>query len=434
MILNYPTLKQHIVDINNTISAGVQIQKIYSSYGLVSLQLRDKGKTIFIYLGRGSGFEGVWQDEVQIESQFRLKDRLLEYFRSHVRGGVWQCLEIDTDDRCFSIVFIKKGKIEKFSIFYCGRRMMFVHRFYSEKKKTYLHYKSWDSQYVESVQENVFNLFNEVGRKKIDTNGVLKDSSLEQVKAMEKEQYKGSSGMKRAVSKVQRTISKIEIDIANAKSSDELYKIADSGELESMDGKIKINGIRFNFTGCDYYEKRNKVFEKAKKLKKVIPFLEERLKNFEKKLEAGGMDLNIEIRPAAPYWRTQKKKVLSNSTENYKIINYEGIQFGVGTNASSNDQLRKIWARPTDTWFHLDQNKSAHIIVKDYKPDYLSIVAYLMKKYSKVESNEVDLIYTEVKNLKGLKGVAGSVNYKKEKHIRVILSDEEINNFNKLIE
>ena len=76
-----------------------------------------------------------------------------------------------------------------------------------------------------------------------------------------------------------------------------------------------------------------------------------------------------------------------------------------------------------DIWFHLDGDKSSHIIIKlgNHSLEYelLQIIGSVMLDYSKFNYLEANLIYTQVKNLKGVPGITGSVNYKKEKRIRI---------------
>ena len=103
---------------------------------------------------------------------------------------------------------------------------------------------------------------------------------------------------------------------------------------------------------------------------------------------------------------------------------------GIGKNAKGNDFLRKNWASAEDYWFHLEGYKSTHAIVNrsslsDLSNFIIEVIASLMVDHSSLKISEIPLIMTQVKNLKGLKGVAGSVRYKKEKYRVVSYIKEE---------
>ncbi len=96
----------------------------------------------------------------------------------------------------------------------------------------------------------------------------------------------------------------------------------------------------------------------------------------------------------------------------------------MGRDARENDFLRSKWAGKNDFWFHLKEGPSSHLVVKVDSASLLTEEAWqeIAGKLSGRKEGEVDLIYTEVKNLKAVKGAPGKVLYKKEKHRRVYLS------------
>ena len=90
-----------------------------------------------------------------------------------------------------------------------------------------------------------------------------------------------------------------------------------------------------------------------------------------------------------------------------------------------NDQLRNRWASKEDYWFHLDGLKSTHAILKLERPtlptqDQLSMAASIVARFSHFIDDWIPIIYTQVKNLKGVSGSPGMVIYKKEKHLRCL--------------
>ena len=54
------------------------------------------------------------------------------------------------------------------------------------------------------------------------------------------------------------------------------------------------------------------------------------------------------------------------------------------------------------------------------RENILRLIGSVMIEYSEFDFSEANLIYTQVKNLKGVKGAPGKVIFKKEKHIKVI--------------
>ena len=97
----------------------------------------------------------------------------------------------------------------------------------------------------------------------------------------------------------------------------------------------------------------------------------------------------------------------------------------VGLNASGNDRMRKEWAGKDDWWIHATHGVSPHVIVKlkssiasVIDPEILRLAGSCLAEYMN-DRIEVDLIYTKVNMLKGVKGTPGKVTYKSEKHFRV---------------
>ena len=116
----------------------------------------------------------------------------------------------------------------------------------------------------------------------------------------------------------------------------------------------------------------------------------------------------------------------------FKIIKIADISYGVGKSASGNDQLRSKWANKDDYWFHLDGNKSSHVIVKlsgqQLSTEVINTAATLVAHFSQFKDEWIPIIFTQVKNLKGITGTPGMVIYKKEKHLSCpkIILDQSI--------
>jgi uncharacterized protein YcbK (DUF882 family) len=55
--------------------------------------------------------------------------------------------------------------------------------------------------------------------------------------------------------------------------------------------------------------------------------------------------------------------------------------------------------------------------------DDLAAIASLLRDYSRLEIREIPVLYSQLKNVKGMKGVKGEVIIKKPKHLRCLYID-----------
>ena len=86
MIQNYLNFKDNVTSINEHLGRGGKIQKLYSTKYLIEFHIRTSGKTHIIHMGRGNGVEGLWYSEVRVNSDYRLRDRFLEFLRAHIKN------------------------------------------------------------------------------------------------------------------------------------------------------------------------------------------------------------------------------------------------------------------------------------------------------------------------------------------------------------
>lgn len=427
--------------INNHFAEVGQIQKIYSSATTVDLAIRLPGKTVHLYLGRGGGTEGVWASENRIPSVLRKKDKFLEYLRRYLSGCTLQGLELDNKDRCIRLKYGRAGKLCSFYIFYAGRDLYFSNHYFDDKSGMMLFFKSWDnstsvsevSEVTEGEEKNYFTDFDEVGRVDIPKIASVQNIvDIEQLLHQEFERIENSQVSKRKTQFLKRKIGKIQKDLDKLHKSEDLIKLASSDEedFSKLGRKVKVCGVKFNFYGSTHYQRRDEIFQKAKRFKHNQNKLQERLHETQFALESlnSKTEYQNNLKCISPIWNISKKKnaVVNNVQDQaYSIYSFEGLDYGIGQSAFGNDQLRKNWAKKDDFWFHLENGISSHIIVKlkghPLAESVFKRVANLMNQAMKTENTEMDLIYTQVKNLKGVKGTKGKVIYKKEKHIRVHL-------------
>lgn len=387
------------------------------------------GKTTSLYIGRGASYQGIWYSDKKPDSFLRKNDTFLEYIRKHLSSTSLSCFSIDAKDRIFKLSYHKWGHENHFYFFYCGPKLYFANIFYDPKKKKIHLYRSWNKQVIAAQNDMDFRIFDEVGRREIDKK-VESKKLLDIQDLLDKENELASKNKKAGKTKkfYQRKIQRINHDLERVKKWKELYLLADNeDDFSSYEYKTKLLGIKIRFEDKEHFKRRNQLFEKAKKLKMAVPILEKRLSDAVEKLngKANHLDENT-LEPIKPFWNNITVKEDSKPQKTFQdSIIFSGIDFNmaIGLTAKGNDYLRKNWANKEDYWFHLDGDKSSHILVKlkqsSLDPIKFQIIGSAMLDFSKIDYSEANLIYTQVKNLKGIPGVVGSVNYKKEKRIRI---------------
>lgn len=406
---------------------SLQIQKLYSSARYVSFALRLPGKTIFMFWGRGKGFEGVWFGDKQIESPLRKRDQFLEYLRKHLTSTRLVDVEIDSKDRILILSYYKAGQKNKFALFYNGRNSFFAHYYYNLKKEHWNLFKSWDKQVDCSDSVDISSVFDEVGRTDQKQDISNKQVGISELLLKEKKDGLKSIVHKKEKKFLNRKRQKIENDLNVLADSYKISELIASVEnLETIDDKVEIGKIKFKFKEKEHYKRRDELYLKIKKLKKAKGILELRLKDTEDKLD----DKRVVVQEESilDVIRLPIKTIQKNNTkkieDNYVTNCEDGIYLGYGLSAQGNDQLRKQWANKTDIWFHADGESSAHVIVRGdtvLNEANLKTIGKVLIELMKKDTDEINVIYTQVKNLKGVKGSAGSVTYKKEKHIKIYI-------------
>lgn len=382
---------------------------------------RKPGKTFSLFIGRGGGYEGIWLEDSKVESSLRKRDQFLEYLRKYLTTSYVIEISQSEEDR---IIYLKYGKNKKeniFAFFYMGRKLYFAHEYYDIKIKDFITYKSWDS---EKSDEDIYSIFKELKTDiKID---LIKENNFIDVKEiLNNEKNSLVRILNKKTKKLQKKQSLIHGDIEKMRSYKELYSFCDECEdLSKLNKKTIIGKIKINFKEKEHFKRRNELFEKAKRLKANINLMEKRLKDVEAELkkQSSKDEFLNDLKTIKPMMARKKldKTVQKKTVNEYEIINRDSVLMAKGLSASGNDQMRKEWASKEDLWFHVDGSKSAHIIVKKHELSIDLLCEVVAKEFSKdIGSSEVNLIYTQVKNLKGVKGIKGMVNYKKEKHIRI---------------
>lgn len=432
MVQYYLDLKKQIQNIKEVSLSQGQIQKIYSTAFYISLAIRAPGKTWHLYFGRGGGYEGVWIHNQAPPSEIRRKDNFLEYFRKHLSSCSFLNLDIDPYDRIVKLDYQKYGNIQSFLWFWKGRKLYFAHSYQEGPGLPFKLFLSWRPKaFIPDLELNeLYDYFNEVGRHKEMKHDFSSNQMTEMETLLAEEATLASiKVLSSSPNFLLRKKINIEDDLRKAKQWEKLQSLLDKNtSLENM-YELKVDDQKIKFEGeLNPFERRNLVYEKIKKLKRGESILKERLDQVQEQISGKEIKEKSQskIPMIKPVWGEEKSLVVTSSkssSDEYKVFKYDLMQIGVGLNAHGNDQLRNKWASKEDYWIHLDGMKSTHGVIKMSKglhptTEAFNLAASIVAHFSHFQSDWVPIIYTQVKNLKGVSGAPGMVIYKKEKHLR----------------
>lgn len=433
MIQYYLDLQKQVNLINETQLSYGQIQKIYSTSFFISFSIRTPGKTWHLYLGRGTGQEGLWLHDQAPPSVLRRKDTFLEYLRKHISSCSFVAVDLDPNDRILKFSYQKFGKLQTMAFFWKARKLYFLHHYQETPETPFKLLLSWHGKAITPNEDmpEFYEFFNEVGRRedmKHDLHAA-QPSTIEQLLLDELSAAK-MKGLTSGPTFLQRKITNIEDDLGRTRQWSQLQQMLDQGQSLEM-YELKVGAHKIKFEGeLNPYERRNLLFEKIKKLKRGEGILNQRLSDAKELLAGKSQESKAAsaLPISKPIWGKEDKKenvaiVRTSEREDFKVMKFDGFSIGVGLSSTGNDQLRNKWASKEDLWIHLDGAKSSHAIIKlqeapSVLPEMINLGATIVAHYSHVLDEWISIVHTQVKNLKGVTGSAGMVIYKKEKHLR----------------
>lgn len=397
-------------------------------------------------MGRGSNYQGLWEGEFKPPKEFRIKDSFLEYLRKNIENSNILDFEIDEGDRVIYIPYYKGNKVNCFSFFWKGKDLVFSN-LYSEKGNYYV-FNSWigKNQKIEGFRlfefKDLFDFMKDnlncFGRrvlsitKKVSVNNLKKEKTLNSYFNKDnKSLYKKLKGKR--IKFLERKKEKIEIDIKKMEGLKLIEKKLSKLELNLENKEYHlVCGKKVKF-GKEWstFKKRSALFEKIKNLKKGLEILKSRkveceadILKFNLNSDNNEIDIN-KIKVIKPFWKIESKSLKTfNKKSDLGYEEYildEKIKLGIGLNSSGNDNLRKFFGKKNDFWFHLDNYKSCHCIVKiesisDITSKYFELIGSAIRDKSNLLIEVIPLVFTQVKNLKGVKGRPGTVTLKNEKY------------------
>jgi predicted ribosome quality control (RQC) complex YloA/Tae2 family protein len=430
MIQYYLDLEKQVKNIKEKSLQNGQIQKIYSTAFYISFAVRSPGKTWYLYFGRGGGHEGVWLGESPPPSGTRRKDTFLEYLRSHLSACTFVGLTLDSSDRIVGLEYRKFGEKQSLLWFWRGRKLYFLHHYQERPEGSFKLLLSWRGKAFtpgQEIETNLFDYFNEVGRQLNMSHDLASD--IKPIEYLIEDELKVASREKSAPSDfLQRKKANIEADLRKTRQWEKLQAILERNTSLEEVYELKVDDQKIKFgPNLNPFERRNVVYQKIKKLKKGEAILTDRLSSVNDELrgETKAPRLVNTLPVIRPVWGEEKRSIPQapqKTNDDYRVFKLDKVQIGVGVSATGNDQLRNKWANRDDYWIHLDGIKSAHAIVKVHEgtlnSDILNLSSSIVAHFSKFSDEWIPIIYTQVKNVKSVTGVAGMVTYKKEKHLR----------------
>lgn len=372
----------------------------------------------------------------KLPSHMRVQDRFLQYVRKNWRGMRIKSVQVPVKDRLLEIKG-SKGRDEIIIwLFWKGRDLYFADMIVESQKISL--FQSWvgKSKHDSSLKKELDarRVFAELELRELEEGvgrqGVLEiDSYLRRHGSEKKESNpntKESKKLKKKLLRMKEDLKKFEVlKFLEKKTNEDLESVKKIGE-----GRFSVS-----FRGLEgHYKKREYLYNKIKKWKKSKDSLEKRIdiltslsEGPEKKKKELKEESKINQKIISPIWGNKKESKITVGQIRFVSFIYKDFKCFVGRRATESDAIRKEIAKKDDLWIHLDGHKSGHLFIKSEKDpnvEELTVLASALVDYSGLKLADIPILFTQVKNLKGVKGVPGMVNYKKEKQLLVIYDSQ----------
>ena len=197
----------------------------------------------------------------------------------------------------------------------------------------------------------------------------------------------------------------------------------------------------------------NRWYQRADKLEKSVPHVEERLQQTETQLavltERREALASVSSVAAFETWKQELPDWLQHQADRLEQrlpqtskapeasdplarISSDGLEIWIGRNARENEQVTFRWARGNDWWFHVQGVGGAHVVVhtgsRELPPRTLEEAALLAVHYSKLRlERNVEVDYTRRKFVKKLRGSApGRVTFTQNQSVLIAMDADRI--------
>lgn len=388
------------------------------------LAIRFPGKTKVLYIGRGGKFQGIFLADKLPPAFLRVQDKFLDYLRKYIVGSKLGKMHLGDFEKVCMLPFRAKHSENSFAFAYKENQLVFA------KAEYEIVYCSWNNSTIESG--NILKTIESY----LDVDHSHPHEDEETIENYLKEESKKASGQivqKKKVKFLDRKKKNIQGDLTKVGNWKLLEEDVLNDEVVFEDHKQTIRGHEIKYeSGMNQWQKRDSLFKKIKKLKKAEEILSLRLTEVVSELEqVNSGDFEFEVtkeKPIAIGWQsTQGHKKINPDKFKIKDFKLKNITGAMGLDAQSNDHLRN-GASKDHYWFHIENFTSAHLLLKTDDISHLLTEDYeaigsIIRDFSNLEITEIPLIYSQLKYIKGAKGVQGKVLIKKPKYLRVRYSN-----------
>ncbi|MDA8793221.1 hypothetical protein N9N67_08245 [Bacteriovoracaceae bacterium] len=430
--LNYNQLSQAVDFVQTKIVPG-QIQKIYSTAGYIIFRIRAKKQSLNLFIGKGYGHESLWLNDKLPPPETRIYDSFVGFLRKHFQNLYIDSLYCDQNDRIILFSIMNNYKSYILALGYIGRQCKYyiVEKDEGLLASNFLFNKDFN-------QDLSFENFNSIGRKEL-----RKDSSKTFLNADQQEAFYAylDKNYKKVLSKTSKKLNR-KINFANSdliklETYVDLFDLAKKSddELVKLPEKMVLNNVKIKFKSNISHHRRDYLFNRGKRLREVIGQTKERilklesdLKNIKQKFDfISPKKIVLAIRPEASKEAEQLvKKTTIDQNKNFLETNEEFGKIYYGLTSKGNDIIRREFSTKNDYWFHFEKETGPHAILKlDNKhsllPDVINLIGKKLVEIKGIEVDRITLIYTQVKNIRAVKGQEGKVTYKNIKSLMVFL-------------
>lgn len=401
MIQNMATLAEQANQINQHLKESAFIQKVQSTPVSVVLRIRLPGKSIFLHFGRGRGTEGLWLGDSAPSPDIRIRDKFQEWIKKYIVGQKITQVLIDEKYRIINFSLTSKYGESVFGLFYKGRKLYFSYKTLGLENSSF---KSWLLGREDLSDENLFVDIYDGPEDKVGD--VLVGSIEDSYKTLIT--YKEDTKRKKLIKK------KIEIELNKIENIEKAVPL--QGEMYSLNPSqitLKFKSLNLSIKekyGENEHRFRDRAFTKIKNFKTSKNFSELKISKLRQDLENTKRSSFLQ-KTKYPVWANEIKHKKNKDVVFFAIGKIKG---GIGKNVKGNDYLRnKFSTLSEDSWFHLEGEKSSHVVVKA-KLEQISMkeieqIGSLIRDHMHLSVESVKLIGSSIKNIKGLKGRPGAV-------------------------
>ncbi|RPJ79323.1 MAG: DUF814 domain-containing protein [Alphaproteobacteria bacterium] len=426
MIQTHQQLKMNSEEYNSLFSKNefYPLQKAYTTPHFLVLSVRFPGKTVAIYIGRGNQYQGVYLHDKLPPSYLRVQDRLLDYLRKYLVGARLGKMKVD-DKSMVSFFHFKNEHPDNYFLFGYKERQLFFAR--QSKEEVYL---SWSGETI--VTDQLLSVVGPLGPDKIISTTTNREWSIADYLKEEEKKMGGQPVQRKKEKFLVRKINNITEDLSTVKRWNLLQEDLQENRIDLDTDELKIHGQKIKLFGLSSpWLKRDLIFKKIKKLKKAEEILTGRLEESQEEFEnvkKGEFEFELtKEKVIQPLWITHAKQTRTSNTEyNIKHLKIKNLFGVVGLDALANDYIRSQESKD-HYWFHVENYTGSHCIIKmeDFAKlslEDLSAIASMLRDYSKLDILEIPIVYSQLKNIKGLKGAKGKVSINKPKYLRCLYS------------